>query len=90
MNTRRAPKLPPNKIHFEGLETTGFGTIFARSQRNLRWARVVGFRAPKKGEYYLGGAIIEAYRAPNDLLSAYWIVEPVAEKPAPILHEYAY
>lgn len=25
------------------------------------------FRPPKKGEWYLSGAIVEAYKAPNDL-----------------------
>ena len=35
-----------------------------------------GFRAPKKGEYYLSGAIVEAYLAPNDLSSPYHIVTP--------------
>jgi hypothetical protein len=35
------------------------------------------FRAPRRGEYYLSGAIPEAYRAPNDLTSAYWIMKLV-------------
>ena len=35
------------------------------------------FRAPKKGEWYLSGAIVEAYRAPNDLGTAYHIAKPV-------------
>lgn len=29
------------------------------------------YRNPKKGEWYLSGAVIEAYRAPNNLSSAY-------------------
>jgi len=40
--------------------------------------RKVGFRAPKKGEWYLSGAIIEAYRAPNDLTTPYQVVEKVS------------
>lgn len=28
-------------------------------------------RCPRKGEWYLSGAIIEAYKAPNDLTTAY-------------------
>lgn len=36
---------------------------------------VVGKRAPKKGEWYLSGAIVEAYQAPNDLTDEYTIVE---------------
>lgn len=47
------------------------------------WYRATGeFRKPKHGEYYLSGAIVEAYRAPADLDSAYWIAT-VAE-PYPI------
>ena len=30
-------------------------------------------RCPKAGEYYLSGAIIEAYKAPNDLRSKFYI-----------------
>lgn len=37
-------------------------------------------RAPKKGEWYLSGAVIEAYRAPNDLTTAYHIAELVDTK----------
>ncbi len=35
------------------------------------------YRNPQKGEWYLSGSIIEAYRAPNGLSSAYWIAKPV-------------
>ena len=31
------------------------------------------FRQPKKGEWYISGAIPEGYRAPNDLSSAFHI-----------------
>lgn len=34
------------------------------------------FRAPKRGEYYLSGAIVEAWRAPNDLDTEFRIVRP--------------
>lgn len=40
--------------------------------------RKLGFRAPKKGEWYLSGAIVEAYQAPNDLTMEYQIVEKTA------------
>ncbi len=33
------------------------------------------FRKPKRGEHYLSGAVITAYRAPNDLSTAFWIAE---------------
>lgn len=35
------------------------------------------FRVPRKGEWYLSGAIPCAYQAPNDLLSNYHILERV-------------
>lgn len=60
------------KVSFEGLgKVCGF-----RFSRELEY-RKIAFRKPLKGEYYLSGAIPKAYRAPNDLLSPYWIVEPV-------------
>lgn len=37
---------------------------------------VLGFRPPKQGEYYVSGAIPAAYKAPNDLPTAYQIVRP--------------
>jgi hypothetical protein len=41
-------------------------------------ARYTGeYREPKKGEWYLSGAIVVAYRAPNDLSTKYFIAEPV-------------
>jgi len=30
-------------------------------------------RPPKKGEWYLSGAIVEAYRAPNDMMTPFKI-----------------
>lgn len=44
------------------------------------WAyRVLGTRCPKRGEFYVSGAVPQAYKAPNDLASRYMIVEPVTE-----------
>lgn len=37
-------------------------------------------RPPKKGEWYLSGAIIEAYQASNDLLSSHYIARIVLTK----------
>jgi hypothetical protein len=61
-------------IPFEGLKPLA-------AQRNqwinaLMFYRVVGTRPPKKGEWYLSGAILEAWRAPNDLTTAYQIAVP--------------
>lgn len=41
--------------------------------------RKIGFRAPKKGEHFVSGAIPEAYRAYNDLTQEYLIVERLVE-----------
>ena len=42
-----------------------------------RFVKTDEFRNPKKGEFFLSGAIIEAYQAPNDLSSPYWIAKEV-------------
>jgi len=39
------------------------------------------YRAPKRGEWYLSGAIIDAYQAPNDLDTAYWIAQRIPDPP---------
>lgn len=46
-------------------------------------------RNPRKGEFYLSGAIPCAYRAPADLDSPYHIVRPVtvAENTCPHCHQ---
>jgi hypothetical protein len=45
--------------------------------RNYRFRRTGEMRAPKKGEWYLSGAIPTAYRAPNDLKDTYYILTKV-------------
>ena len=37
-------------------------------------------RPPKKGEWYLSGAVVGAYKAPNDLSTAYHIARLVKVK----------
>jgi hypothetical protein len=37
-------------------------------------------RPPQKGEWYLSGAVVEAYRAKNNLSQAYYIVRIVRVK----------
>jgi len=37
------------------------------------------FREPRKGEFYLSGAIVAAYRAPNDLSTKFHIARRVAK-----------
>lgn len=43
------------------------------------------FRAPRKGEFYLSGAIPLAWEAPNDLGTAYHILREVKRGPAPLI-----
>lgn len=43
--------------------------------RNLRAAPTGEFRAPKAGEWYLSGAVVEAYRAATDLFTPYHIAQ---------------
>lgn len=38
---------------------------------------VVGRRRPRRGDLFLSGAIVEVYKAFNDLPCYYWVVEPV-------------
>jgi hypothetical protein len=56
----------PSAVHFEGL---GPGAFYYRK---------LGFREPKKGEFYLSGAVVQAWKAPNDLTTSYQIVEPAS------------
>lgn len=46
-------------------------------RRGMWWVEKIGYRKPLKGEYYLSGAVPQAYRAPADLLAAYLVVKPV-------------
>lgn len=51
--------------------------VFGKDQNNYR-AKVTGeFRPPKKDEWYLSGAIVAAYRAPNDFNTEYHIAKLV-------------
>ena len=53
-------------IHFEGIVNSS----------GLCFYEHMGFRFPKRGEYFLSGAIVAAYRAPNDISTKYHIVRP--------------
>jgi hypothetical protein len=44
---------------------------------NVGAERTGEFRPPKAGEWFLSGAIVGAYRAPNDLPTAYYIARLV-------------
>jgi len=64
---QRLPEKTPGRkpVNFEGYA-------------GLRAYRIIGKRAPRRGEFYLSGAIPAAYRAPNDLTMVFQIVEPLA------------
>ncbi len=63
MHFSQRPKLEREPVQFEGL--------------GMCYYTKIGKRCPLKGEYYLSGAIPEAYRAPNDLMTEYWVVAPI-------------
>jgi hypothetical protein len=45
-----------------------------KKQSGVRAVKTGEFRPPKAGEWYLSGAIPEAYRAPNNLSTSFYIV----------------
>jgi len=49
----------------------------SQGQRRIKAVWTGEKRPPRKGEWYLSGAIIAAYRAPNDLSSEYHIARLV-------------
>jgi hypothetical protein len=50
-----------------------------------RWFERTGeYRPPKKGEYYISGAIPEVYKAPNDLSQDHTIATPIPNPPRTI------
>jgi hypothetical protein len=54
-----------------------FAFIVGSKKTDIKYKATGEFRAPKRGEFYLSGAIVAAYKAPNDLNSEYWIAAPV-------------
>jgi hypothetical protein len=58
------------------IETKGLDSIVKSNLRKRIAAIKTGeFREPKAGEWFLSGAIVEAYRANNDLLTKYHIAK---------------
>ena len=52
----------PNVINFEGLGPCYY--------------EVVRMRCPNRGEYYLSGAVVAAYKARQHLTTEYYVVRP--------------
>jgi len=56
------------------------------TRRNLRCEATGEFRAPKKGEWYLSGALPEGYKAPADLNAEYHIARLIPLGDCPKCH----
>lgn len=52
---------------------------YARTYKDTKAITTGEFREPQKGEWYLSGAIAEAYQAPNNLSEKYHIVKLVQD-----------
>ena len=59
-------------------KTYPLGDYHSKANRAVRTGE---FRRPRKGEWFLSGAIPTAYKAPNNLSTAYHIMQPVKAKP---------
>lgn len=68
-------KLPP--------KGTFPGEFFIGQTKNPKYEATGEFRPPKKGEYFLSGAVVQAYRALNDLSISYWIAKVHEPKKCP-------
>jgi len=53
---------------------------FHRNKKRIIAFKTDQFRYPKKGEYFLSGAVPMAYKAPNDLTTRYRIMR-IEERP---------
>ena len=58
-------------------ERNQFGVTTLREAQSVMGVWTGEKRPPKAGEWYLSGAVIEAYRAPNDLTDDYHIARLV-------------
>lgn len=58
---------PPSGIY------PGEHSYLIGGKADIQYKATGEYRPPRRGEYYLSGAIICAYRALNDLETSYWI-----------------
>jgi hypothetical protein len=75
-----ADRLPPEiqaqvRSRRRMVQLPSLGYIGAGNPVRARWTGEK--RPPRAGEWYLSGAVIEAYRAPNDLSTPFHIAELV-------------
>lgn len=66
------PAIGYRAVFSEDSHTASTGLPIPRLLKKFRWDGEP-MRTPKKGEYFLSGAIPVAYYAPNDLTTEYWI-----------------
>ena len=66
----------PATLHFEALPDEKPQMLWESSPKCVRQFRILWKRNPRKGEWYVSGAIPAAYKAPNDLTSEYLVVKP--------------
>lgn len=60
-----------------GVTLTAFLPSIGLGAKNIATVRTGEYRPPKKGEWYLSGAIPHAYKAPNDLSTPFHILNLV-------------
>lgn len=74
----------------EEMKDLGLPTHFNSryGHRNVRAEWTGEKRPPKKGEWYISGAIPQAYRAPNDLSFDYYIARLVRVRVKTIVERY--
>ncbi len=68
----------PNGL-YHGEHSLEYSTqaLKAGTRHDTRYKATQEYRSPRKGEFYLSGAEIEAYIARCDLSGYYWIAVPV-------------
>jgi hypothetical protein len=65
---QKRPKAP-RVITFEGLDDMA-----------SKWSwRLIGYRCPNKGEFFMSGAIPQAYKARQHMTREYFVVEPITQ-----------
>lgn len=67
---------PFRKLQGTLLKNVGY-TMLPNNGKCVKAIWTEEYREPKKGEWYLSGAKVVAYRAPNDLSTKYFIAKPV-------------
>jgi hypothetical protein len=83
----------PTRAEFDALgldiDATGRRERILRRAQAKRLVRAVSTREsrpPRKGEWYLSGAVVEAYKAPSDLPAVHRIARLVVDDAARVVH----